>query len=61
MASMEAKIAVLEETKVKLTNQLATASYKDLTRLTADMEKLMESIHEATEKWLVLADRDVSS
>jgi ABC transport system ATP-binding/permease protein len=59
MASMEAKIAVLEDTKVKLSNQLATASYKDLTRLTAEMEKLMGSIGEATEKWLVLADRDV--
>jgi ABC transport system ATP-binding/permease protein len=59
MASMEAKIAQLEDTKVKLNNQLATASYKDLTRLTADMEKLMVSISEATEKWLVLADRDV--
>jgi ABC transport system ATP-binding/permease protein len=59
MASMEAKIAALEDTKVKLSNQLATASYKDLTRLTAEMEKLMGSIGEATEKWLVLADRDV--
>jgi ABC transport system ATP-binding/permease protein len=59
MASMEAKIAQLEDTKVKLNNQLATAGYKDLTRLTADMDKLMVSISEATEKWLVLADRDI--
>jgi ABC transport system ATP-binding/permease protein len=59
MASMEAKIAVLEDTKVKLTHQLTIASYKDLSRLTGEMEKLMESINEATEKWLVLADRDV--
>ena len=59
MASMEAKIALLEDTKVKLTNQLASASYQDLARLTTEMEQLIESINAATEKWLVLADRDV--
>jgi ABC transport system ATP-binding/permease protein len=58
LASLEAKISQFEATKITLTEQLATASYTELTRLTTEMENLIASIDVTTEKWLALAERD---
>jgi ABC transport system ATP-binding/permease protein len=58
LASLETKIAQLEANKTKLNEQLAIASYTDLTRLTSEMDALVVLIDTTTEKWLALAERE---
>jgi ABC transport system ATP-binding/permease protein len=58
LATLETKIAELEVAKSNLTDRLATASYNDLVRLTAEMEALGQEIDETTEKWMELAERE---